>query len=82
MLQAPTSEVKAETAQSKSQFVPQPEREPHPRLLSVAGPYSLSGMGGVASGTSPEVQRRQALAGMQARTATRLSCACCRVHNR
>src|SRR5205823_1841339 len=68
MLQAPTSEVKAETAQSKSQLVPQPERELHPRLLSAAGPYSASGMNGVsgvASGASPEAQRRQTFAGMQ-----------------
>src|SRR5436305_11759749 len=68
MLQAPTSEVKAETAQSKSQLVPQPERELHPRVLSAAGPYSASGMNGVsgvASGASPEAQRRQTFAGMQ-----------------
>ena len=65
MLQAPTSEVKAETAQSKSQLVPQPEQELHPRLLSAAGPYSSSGMNGVASGASSEAQRRQTLAGMQ-----------------
>ncbi len=65
MLHAPTSEVKTETTQSKSQLVPQPERELQPRLLSAAGPYSASGVSGVASGTSPEVQQRQTLAGMQ-----------------
>ena len=66
MLHAPTSETKTEIAQSKSQLAPQPERELHPRLLSAAGPYSSSGMNGVASGASPEAQRRQAVAGMQA----------------
>ena len=65
MLHAPTSETKADTAQSKTQVVPQPERELHPHLLNSAGPYSSSGMSGTASGASPDVQRRQALAGMQ-----------------
>src|SRR5438128_157971 len=62
---APTSETKADTAQSKTQVMPQPERELHPHLLSTAGRYSLSGMSGIGSGASPEVQRRQAFAGMQ-----------------
>jgi len=62
---APTSETKTDTAQSKTQVVPQPERELHPRLLSPAGLYSQGEMSGVASGASPDAQRRQALAGMQ-----------------
>ena len=65
MLHAPTSEAKTETTQSKSQLVPQPERELHPRLLSAAGPHSASGMNGVASGASPKAQRRQTFTGMQ-----------------
>src|SRR5438876_3323787 len=66
MLHASISEVKAETTQSKSQLVPQPERELHPRLLSAAGPYSLSGTSNAPSSFSPGAQRHQILAGMQA----------------
>ena len=68
MLHAPASETKTEITQSKTQVMPQPERELHPRLLSAAGPYSASamnGVGSVASGASPEAQRRQTFAGMQ-----------------
>src|SRR6266568_6653157 len=66
MLHAPTNEAKTETAQSRSQLARQSERELHPRLLNAAGPYSFSGMSSVSSGSSPEAQRRQALAGIQA----------------
>ena len=62
---APTSETKADTGQSKSQVVPQPERELHPHVLSTTGRYSSSGMSAIASGASPNAQRRQALAGRQ-----------------
>jgi Domain of unknown function (DUF4157) len=62
---APTSETKTDTPQGKTPVVPQPERELHPHLLSPAGLYSPGGMSGIASGTSPDVQRRQAFAGMQ-----------------
>jgi hypothetical protein len=62
---APTSETKAETAQSKTQVVPQPERELHPHLFSPAGLYSPGGMSRAASGASPDGQRRQAFDGMQ-----------------
>src|SRR2546421_12467010 len=65
MLHAPTSETKSEIAQSKTQVMPQPERELHPRVLSPAGLYSSSGASGVGSGSSPEVQQHQTFAGMQ-----------------
>src|SRR5713226_1800710 len=57
MLQAPTTETK--TTQSKSQLAPQPERELHPHSFGAVGAYS------VVSASSPQVQRRQTLAGMQ-----------------
>lgn len=60
MLHAPTSEAMTATMQSKSQLVRQPEQELHPHSFGAAGAYS------VASASSPQEQRRQTLAGIQA----------------
>ena len=65
MLQAPTSEAKTETMQSKSQFAPQPERELHPHPFGAAGTYYLSGARIVASACSPEALQRHPLTAMQ-----------------
>src|SRR5256885_17152117 len=66
MLHATTSETKTETAQSKSQLMPMPERQLHPYSFGAAGAYSLNGAGNAASVRAPEAQQRQTLAGMQA----------------
>jgi len=65
MLHAPTSETKTETAQGKTPVVPQPQRELHPRSPGTAGLYSPVEMSSAVSSVSPQMQRRQALAGMQ-----------------
>jgi len=65
MLHAPTSETKTETAQSKSQFMPMPERELHPHASGAAGAYARNSVGSATSIRSPEAQQRQRLTGMQ-----------------
>lgn len=66
MLHAPISETKSETAQSKSPLVPIAELEQHPHAFGAGGAYALNGAGSAASVRSPEAQRHQIFAGMQA----------------
>ncbi len=65
MLHAPTSELKTETTQSKSQLAPQPRRELHPFSFGAAVAYTFSGAGSAASVRYAGAQRDQTLTGMQ-----------------
>jgi len=65
MLQAPTSEAKTESAQSKSHLAAQPELELHPHAFGAVGTYSFPGAARVVTACSSEEPNRHPLTGMQ-----------------
>src|SRR5215469_3123678 len=65
MLQAPTSDAKTETMQSKTQLAPQLQREPHPYALAASSMYPFPGTRSGAAIRSSQGQFSQSLHGLQ-----------------